>query len=113
MSVQPPREPRGLPCDQCHRRKVRCSGGTPCTPCTDVELQCTREIVRKKRGPKKGSGSTIAKLRRGNNLPNTTDPGKKSGDAATSSPKGGNDRWLTIRELAQYVLTDDNFSPAK
>ena len=31
--------------------------------CTQSRLTCTRDIARKKRGPKKGSGSVIAKLR--------------------------------------------------
>lgn len=57
---------RRLPCDQCHRRKVKCDGDTPCVKCLASELQCTREIVRKRRGPKKGSGSVIAQLRHEN-----------------------------------------------
>ena len=51
------------PCDQCRRRKVRCDSGAPCDRCTQSGLRCTRDIARKRRGPKKGSGSVIAKLR--------------------------------------------------
>ncbi|RMZ83101.1 hypothetical protein DV738_g1225, partial [Chaetothyriales sp. CBS 135597] len=52
------------PCDQCRRRKVKCDGRRiPCERCTHSRLTCTRDIARKKRGPKKGSGSVIAKLR--------------------------------------------------
>ena len=52
------------PCDQCRRRKVKCDGRKiPCERCTQSRLTCTRDIARKKRGPKKGSGSVIAKLR--------------------------------------------------
>ncbi|RMZ82088.1 hypothetical protein DV737_g2195, partial [Chaetothyriales sp. CBS 132003] len=52
------------PCDQCRRRKVKCDGRRiPCERCTQSRLTCTRDIARKKRGPKKGSGSVIAKLR--------------------------------------------------
>ncbi|EXJ95393.1 hypothetical protein A1O1_00514 [Capronia coronata CBS 617.96] len=52
-----------LPCDACRRRKVKCSKSEPCDRCVSTGLRCTRDIVRKKRGPKKGSGSVIAKLR--------------------------------------------------
>ncbi|KIV81128.1 hypothetical protein PV11_08573 [Exophiala sideris] len=52
-----------LPCDACRRRKVRCSKSEPCDRCVSAGLRCTREIIRKKRGPKRGSGSVIAKLR--------------------------------------------------
>ena len=51
------------PCDQCRRRKVRCNAEAPCDRCIQSGLRCTRDIVRKRRGPKKGSGSVIAKLR--------------------------------------------------
>lgn len=52
-----------LPCDACRKRKVRCSKEEPCDRCVSAGLRCTRDIARKKRGPKKGSGSVIAKLR--------------------------------------------------
>jgi Fungal Zn(2)-Cys(6) binuclear cluster domain/Fungal specific transcription factor domain len=51
------------PCDQCRRRKVKCDSESPCDRCTQSGLRCTRDIARKRRGPKKGSGSVIAKLR--------------------------------------------------
>ncbi|KIW15731.1 hypothetical protein PV08_05781 [Exophiala spinifera] len=52
-----------LPCDACRKRKVKCSKTEPCERCVSAGLRCTRDIARKKRGPKKGSGSVIAKLR--------------------------------------------------
>lgn len=51
------------PCDQCRRRKVKCDSENPCDRCIQSGLRCTRDIARKRRGPKKGSGSVIAKLR--------------------------------------------------
>jgi hypothetical protein len=51
------------PCDQCRRRKVKCDSESPCDRCIQSGLRCTRDIARKRRGPKKGSGSVIAKLR--------------------------------------------------
>lgn len=61
----PPPQPKLPPCDQCRRRKVKCQQTTegPCDRCLQSSLTCTRDILRKKRGPKKGSGSVIAKLR--------------------------------------------------
>ena len=54
---------RNPPCDQCRRRKVKCDSEIPCDRCIQSGLRCTRDIARKRRGPKKGSGSVIAKLR--------------------------------------------------
>ena len=54
---------RPPPCDACRRRKVKCDSGAPCERCVQSGLKCTRDIIRKRRGPKKGSGSIIAKLR--------------------------------------------------
>ena len=51
------------PCDACRRRKVKCDSGAPCERCLQSGLKCTRDIIRKRRGPKKGSGSIIARLR--------------------------------------------------
>ncbi|KAF2724479.1 hypothetical protein K431DRAFT_145150 [Polychaeton citri CBS 116435] len=51
------------PCDQCRRRKVRCNYATPCDRCTSYGLTCTRELIRKKRGPKKGRGTILQQLR--------------------------------------------------
>ena len=48
------------------RRKVKCDTGAPCDRCVQSGLRCTRDIIRKRRGPKKGSGSVIAKLKNEN-----------------------------------------------
>jgi hypothetical protein len=56
------------PCDQCFLRKVKCDGGSLCSQCSRVDLQCSWKIVRKRRGPKPGSGSTIRKLRSASNV---------------------------------------------
>jgi hypothetical protein len=42
---------------------VKCDAGAPCNRCVHSGLRCTRDIIRKRRGPKKGSGSVIARLR--------------------------------------------------
>ncbi|KIK55569.1 hypothetical protein GYMLUDRAFT_248605 [Collybiopsis luxurians FD-317 M1] len=43
-------------CDSCYRRKVRCDGdptpGNVCSECSKMNLQCTRNIVKRPRGPK-------------------------------------------------------------
>jgi hypothetical protein len=59
-STNPSRFP---PCDQCRRRKVKCDGGAPCGRCLLSVINCTRDIVRRRRGPKKGAGSVPANLR--------------------------------------------------
>ncbi|KIK55513.1 hypothetical protein GYMLUDRAFT_47729 [Collybiopsis luxurians FD-317 M1] len=43
-------------CDNCYKRKIRCDGdtspGNVCSECSAMNLQCTRNIVKRKRGPK-------------------------------------------------------------
>jgi hypothetical protein len=52
------------PCDQCLCRKVRCDKSLPsCQRCFGANLTCTRDIVRRRPGRKKGSGLVIARLR--------------------------------------------------
>lgn len=56
--------PQVFPCDQCLHRKVRCDKTLPrCNRCSDSNLSCTREVVRRRPGRKKGSGTVISKLR--------------------------------------------------
>jgi hypothetical protein len=56
--------PRLPPCDQCLQRKVRCDKTLPrCYRCSDSSLPCTREVIRRRPGRKKGSGTVISKLR--------------------------------------------------
>ena len=63
MSLQQP-FPRFPPCDQCLQRKVRCDKTLPrCYRCSDSSLPCTRKVVRRRPGRKKGSGVVISKLR--------------------------------------------------
>lgn len=62
-ATTPGRQIKSHPCDQCRRRKIRCDSAEPCDRCIQSGLRCTRDILRKRRGPKKGSGSVIAKLR--------------------------------------------------
>lgn len=142
-------------CDQCHRRKVKCDEGLPCEKCQSASLQCTRQLVRKRRGPKKGSGTVIAQLRsshgkgldsNGSSLDlDSHSPGFASyadtlmDDALIPSPtsfsgsptitfsglipssqpwthggpphnpQSGGDQFLTVNELAQRILRDENF----
>lgn len=53
-----------LPCDQCLHRKIRCNKSLPrCLKCEDANLDCTRDVVRRRPGRKKGSGNVISSLR--------------------------------------------------
>ncbi|KAB8207686.1 hypothetical protein BDV34DRAFT_211412 [Aspergillus parasiticus] len=51
------------PCDPCRQRRVRCDGLLPCSSCQRTRLACSREYVRKRRGPKHGHGKKIEALR--------------------------------------------------
>ncbi|KFY01294.1 hypothetical protein V490_00985 [Pseudogymnoascus sp. VKM F-3557] len=51
------------PCDQCRRRRIRCSGSSPCDRCISADLNCKHDYIPKRRGPKKGVGKVIAQLR--------------------------------------------------
>jgi hypothetical protein len=56
--------PRFPPCDQCLQRKVRCDKTLPrCYRCLDANIPCTRDVIRRRPGRKRGSGSVISKLR--------------------------------------------------
>ncbi|KAK1775409.1 hypothetical protein QBC45DRAFT_473749 [Copromyces sp. CBS 386.78] len=56
--VQPPKV-----CDKCRLRRIRCDYQSPCQPCVDAKLQCTRNHVPRKRGPRPGRGRLINRLR--------------------------------------------------
>lgn len=56
--VQPPKV-----CDKCRLRRIRCDYQSPCQPCLDAKLQCTRNHVPRKRGPRPGRGRLINRLR--------------------------------------------------
>ena len=81
-------KPLDQPCDQCYLRKVRCDGGSLCPQCSRVDLQCSWMIVRKRRGPKLGSGSTIRKLRSANNtLSSQCQQSRSSPETRQDSPQ--------------------------
>ncbi|KAL2070132.1 hypothetical protein VTL71DRAFT_14812 [Oculimacula yallundae] len=58
-------------CDHCRRRRIRCDGEFPCNQCSNASLNCKREHVPKRRGPKRGTGRVINELRQqeGDDLP--------------------------------------------
>ncbi|KAK8086021.1 C6 zinc finger domain containing protein [Apiospora phragmitis] len=45
------------------RKGIRCDGLSPCKHCEDASLNCKREHVPRKRGPKRGHGRVINELR--------------------------------------------------
>ena len=119
MAPQSKTDPRALPCDQCRHRKVRCDKASQCRQCEDASLVCTRNIVRQRRGPKKGSGSTIARLRyhkeSPTSVPSSNGNGSSSGDngGANGSPESTISEpnpLVSVNELAQQVLKQE-FSP--
>ncbi|KXS12244.1 hypothetical protein M427DRAFT_89390, partial [Gonapodya prolifera JEL478] len=47
-------------CDQCRARKHRCDNASPvCSRCTKFQLECTYTRQQRKRGPPKGTRSTV------------------------------------------------------
>lgn len=57
--------PLVFPCDQCLHRKVRCDKTLPrCSRCSDASLSCTRQVVRRRPGRRKGLGLVISRLRK-------------------------------------------------
>lgn len=61
-SINSTKEKR-YPCDQCRRRKVRCNYAMPCDRCQSHNLSCAFDTVRKRRGPRPGTGRVINELR--------------------------------------------------
>ncbi|KXS11228.1 hypothetical protein M427DRAFT_102537, partial [Gonapodya prolifera JEL478] len=52
-------------CDQCRARKLKCDGQPQCSRCTRRNTQCHYRTTMLKRGPPKGSASSLVrKLRR-------------------------------------------------
>lgn len=54
-------------CDMCSKRKVKCDDkGPPCTPCAELQLDCTRNREMKRRGPpnKHAEAARLAKKHR-------------------------------------------------
>jgi hypothetical protein len=64
MSERSHQAAKVFPCDQCLHRKIRCDKSLPCCDrCSESSLRCTREIVRRRPGRKKGSGTVISRLK--------------------------------------------------
>lgn len=82
-STSTPAATKRVPCDACHQRKIRCDDGAPCSKCLHSDLDCTRTIVRKRRGPKKGSGTVLRRLREnGGKITRSVDQDNTAGDNA-------------------------------
>ncbi|GIZ46106.1 hypothetical protein CKM354_000924500 [Cercospora kikuchii] len=47
-----PKQPLKRACDCCRKRKVRCDGQDPCTPCKKASIRCAYLAIPKKKGPK-------------------------------------------------------------
>ncbi|ORY61055.1 hypothetical protein BCR35DRAFT_309128 [Leucosporidium creatinivorum] len=57
-----PRTLKARACDQCHARRIKCSGeGVPCLSCARAELSCTFNKQPRKKGPK---GTVLESLRK-------------------------------------------------
>jgi hypothetical protein len=52
-------------CDGCRFRKTKCDRQSPCNTCTKASLTCQYRHVIQQRGPRKGQGRRLARLRAG------------------------------------------------
>lgn len=85
-------------CDNCGRRKTKCSGETPCSRCAHAGVQCTYSIKRKlgrpRISPRKEAGTALKKSRRPL-LALTTDRPAFSPSAATGLAGLAESRFLS------------------
>ena len=96
-----------VPCDGCYDRRIRCKGypGQPCDPCTKSNHTCTRDKVRRKRGPKKSANlSKLLKASTTGIRNSSTDPSaiREASEATTSvavSYKGDGDGGFNAMSL--------------
>lgn len=63
MSPTTPKTPSHRACDQCHKRKVKCTSTLPCANCSQASLNCTYNAVPQKKGPKGSRAKVISELR--------------------------------------------------
>lgn len=118
--------PKQLPCDQCHERRVRCRdrGVGACEACFSARLDCTRTLVRKKRGPKKagatgrheeirpgvgnsgGADRASSETRGLQQLVSSeaTSPEQLHRGVLQTKPVGSSEQLVTVSELADFVL---------
>lgn len=95
-----------LPCDQCRQRKVRCSYGIPCDRCKTYDIGCTFVDVRKKRGPKRGKGAVIERLRAESRSAHNVPQDLRSREALNSTSPGTFDasplldRWQNVSAVS-------------
>lgn len=63
MSPTTPKAAAHRACDQCHKRKVKCTSTLPCANCSQASLKCTYNAVPQKKGPKGSRAKVISELR--------------------------------------------------
>ncbi|KAF9885305.1 hypothetical protein FE257_013022 [Aspergillus nanangensis] len=57
------RRQSAMACDNCRRRKVRCTRGRPCQKCQDVALSCSYTSIPRRKGPKGPNAHVLNSLR--------------------------------------------------
>ncbi|KAL2855738.1 hypothetical protein BJX68DRAFT_231110 [Aspergillus pseudodeflectus] len=63
------KRPSSMACDNCRRRKVRCTRERPCQKCQDVSLVCSYTSIPRRKGPKGHNAHVLNSLRILNVLP--------------------------------------------
>ncbi|KAL3496458.1 hypothetical protein BJX62DRAFT_222119 [Aspergillus germanicus] len=74
LRIPTPRQkrPSSMACDNCRRRKVRCTRERPCQKCQDVSLVCSYTSIPRRKGPKGHNAHVLNSLRILGDLPAST-----------------------------------------
>ncbi|KAJ5155222.1 hypothetical protein N7492_008025 [Penicillium capsulatum] len=90
MDLAPPSKPSKQACDNCRRRKIKCSRQLPCDKCQHLLLSCSYSDVLRRKGPKFRTFYPLAPvhpLSRNNKQPSTdTFTGHGHGAGSPASP---------------------------
>ncbi|KAK4617702.1 C6 finger domain transcription factor adaR [Fulvia fulva] len=110
-SAAGPRPLRGLACQECHRRKIKCNRTFPCERCTRMKLKC----VPNSRRPRAKNGAADKELRQRiaklealvGALPESDISKKADLEAATQSPSGTLEAPSTTPAKATGLIASD------
>ena len=96
----PPKAPRQA-CDNCRRRKTKCSRSQPCEKCIEAFLSCTYNSLPRRKGPKGRTAPVLSSLptlsSRYKELPSHPEHHAQVGASVTGTPLPG---WPASRDAA-------------
>lgn len=97
---------RRISCDNCRRRKVKCSRSQPCSKCLEASLQCSYYTVPQRKGPKGRTArvlSTLPSLRSYDEYSGSS-PSSSSPSTTCVTPPMGCDVSSPTRRVSPTVL---------